>query len=66
MPSRADISTTTTLMNNLRCVDINMIDHMIVAENGIYSFKTHGTVKWESKEEVYSKENTRLAVADKN
>lgn len=41
-PSESDISLTLTLKSALNLVDVNVIDHMIVAQNSIYSFAEHG------------------------
>lgn len=41
-PSESDITLTNTLKSALNLVDVNIIDHMIIAQNTIYSFAEHG------------------------
>jgi DNA repair protein RadC len=38
-PSKQDISSTIDLMNALKTVGIELLDHVIVARNNCYSFK---------------------------
>jgi DNA repair protein RadC len=40
--STADLQLTTTLKQALALVDVRVLDHLIVAGNGIYSFVEHG------------------------
>jgi DNA repair protein RadC len=42
LPSAADLHLTTTLKQALALVDVRVLDHLIVAGNGIYSFVEHG------------------------
>ena len=44
-PSKNDLFITNMIKESLKGVDINLYDHIIVGENGIYSFKDHGILK---------------------
>ncbi|MBY0574647.1 MAG: DNA repair protein RadC [Undibacterium sp.] len=43
-PSQADRQITLTLKNALSLVDVRVLDHFIVAQNGVYSFAEHGEI----------------------
>ena len=44
-PSREDLYTTKHLYNELQRVDIELADHLIVAEDGIYSMRENGMME---------------------
>lgn len=46
-PSRADIENTALLKNFLNPLNIQLIDHLIVANNTIYSINNHGILKYD-------------------
>lgn len=43
-PSAADRALTVTLQDALKLIDVNVLDHFIVADNGILSFKERGLI----------------------
>ncbi|MFW6324243.1 MAG: RadC family protein [Desulfovibrionales bacterium] len=43
-PSREDESLTTRLMDSAAGLGLRILDHIIVAENGFYSFQAHGRI----------------------
>ena len=43
-PSTADLDLTRTLKQGLSVVDVRILDHIIVAENKVYSFAEHGNI----------------------
>ena len=44
MPSREDISLTAQVKSGAKLVDIVLLDHLIVASTGYYSFADHGMI----------------------
>jgi DNA repair protein RadC len=44
-PSRADMKVTKVINQALASVSINLLDHIIVADNNFYSFADHGNLK---------------------
>ena len=42
-PSTADINQTKDVRNGLKCLDIELIDHIIIADNEYYSFASEET-----------------------
>lgn len=44
-PSTADINQTKAVRNGLKCLDIELIDHIIIADNEYYSFAGEETTK---------------------
>lgn len=44
-PSEADISLTTKIINAGSYLDINVLDHIIVSDNGFFSFSDEGMLK---------------------
>ena len=44
-PSQADLDLTIQLKNILKSIEINLLDHLIVTQNGFYSFLDAGDIK---------------------
>lgn len=44
-PSQADIELTTSLSGTFASVDVNLVDHFIVAGNTCFAFSEHGLIK---------------------
>ena len=44
-PSKSDITTTKAIIKSAMCLDINVVDHLIITSNGYYSFMENHIIK---------------------